>query len=74
MRLQPSEVENMCYYEFEYITQNLIDILKEKQEAEEKQSKDYGDMNPQSMMKNMPNMGNFKPPSLPSQFNIPNLK
>jgi hypothetical protein len=63
----------MPYYEYEFIVQNLIDILKEKQEAEEGQSKQYSDMNPNSMMKNaqksMPNMGNFKAPS----FNFPSM-
>jgi hypothetical protein len=41
----------MPYYEYEYIVQNLIDILKEKQEAEEGQSNSHADMNPNSMMK-----------------------
>lgn len=61
----------MPYYEYEYIVQNLIDILKEKQEAEsgEKES-----MNREGMMKEakkyMPSgfnpnnpMGSMKMPS-----------
>jgi hypothetical protein len=72
-------VENMPYYEYEFIVQNLIDILKEKQEAEEGQSKQYGDMNPNSMMKNaqksLPKMPNIQSPkmsfpSIPSSLKI----
>jgi hypothetical protein len=57
----------------------LIDILKEKQEAEEGQSKQYADMNPNSIMKNagkylpsgmnansLKNPGSMKMPSMPS--------
>jgi hypothetical protein len=76
LRLQPSEIENMPFYEYEFIVQNLIDILKEKQEAEEGQSKQYADMNPNSLMKNaqknvpkMPSMDSFKAPS----FNFPSM-
>ena len=73
----------MPYYEYEYIVQNLIDILKEKQEAEEGQRKEHGDMNPNSMMKqankylppgfnsNNPT-GGMKMPSSPS-FNFPSI-
>ncbi len=77
--MQPSEVENLPFYEYEFIVQNLIDILKEKQEAEEGQSKQYADMNPNSIMKNagkylpsgmnansLKNPGSMKMPSMPS--------
>lgn len=61
----------MPYYEYEYIVENLIEILKDKQEAEEGNSKDYGEtMNANSMMKNansmMPSASTFKMPSMPS--------
>jgi hypothetical protein len=61
----------MPYYEYEYIVENLIEILKDKQEAEEGSSKDYGEsMNGNSMMKNansmMPSASTFKMPSMPS--------
>lgn len=69
----------MPYYEYEYIVQNLIDILKEKQEAEEGHSKSQSDMNPNQMMKqagkymppgfNPNNMGGMKTPS----FNFPGI-
>lgn len=64
----------MPYYEYEYIVQNLIDILKEKQEAEEKQTKGYGDMSANSLMKqaskNVPS--GVKMPSVPS-YSISNF-
>jgi hypothetical protein len=72
LRLQPSEVEVMPFYEYEYIVQNLIDILKEKQEAEEKQQKssqtdlstskimrDAGKYLPSGMKSGMPSMPNM---------------
>ncbi len=71
LRLQPSEVEQMPYYEYEYIVENLINILKEKQEAEENQSKDYNESfnsnkmmsSASSMMPKMPSTPSFKMPS-----------
>lgn len=71
LRLQPSEVEQMPYYEYEYIVENLINILKEKQEAEENQSKDYNESfnankmmsSANSMMPKMPSTPSFKMPS-----------
>lgn len=79
LRLQPSEVENMPYYEYEYIVQNLIDILKEKQESEENQSRSYSEMDPNSVMKQagkyIPNSSmnkapNIKFPGIPSSLKI----
>jgi hypothetical protein len=74
----------MPFYEYEYIVQNLIDILKEKQDAEENQTKNSQmDMNPSKYMKDaskmipssmksgMPNMSglsNF--PGIPSSLKI----
>ena len=64
----------MPYYEYEYIVQNLIDILKEKKEAEEGENSNY---NKENMMKDakkyMPSgfnpnnpTGGMKMPSMPS--------
>jgi hypothetical protein len=36
MRIQPSEIENLPYYEFEITLEELVDILKQKNEAERK--------------------------------------
>lgn len=71
----------MDYYEYEYVVKNLIDILKEKQEAEEGgQSMDRNTMmqdakkympagfnpnNPTGGMK-MPSIPSYSPSSFPS--------
>lgn len=84
--MQPSEVEQLPFYEYEFIVQNLIDILKEKQEAEEGQTKQYKDMSPGQLMKDasrnlpggmktpkMPNMNSYSPasfPGIPSSLKI----
>jgi hypothetical protein len=55
----------------------LIYILKEKQEAEEGQTKSHADMNPNQMMKNsgvkMPKMPSYSPaafPGIPSSLKL----
>jgi len=82
LRLQPSEVEVLPYYEYEYIVQNLIDILKEKKEAEEgAQDMDKQNSEASRMMKNaksmlpsgMGNMASGKMPSMPSVSNFPGI-
>lgn len=64
----------MDYYEYEYIVQNLIDILKEKKEAEEGQKdsvskdgmmKDVKKYMPSGFNPNNP-AGGMKMPSIPS--------
>jgi hypothetical protein len=71
----------MFYYEYEYIVMNLIDILKEKQEAEEGAQKGQSEnMNVNSAMKQAKShlpagMGNLgsggSMPSMPSFPGIP---
>jgi len=69
--LQPSEIMVMPYYEYEYIIQNLIDILEKKKEAEEgqdesskeKQSEMMGKA--RGMMPSIPNMSNYGGGSMP---------
>ena len=64
----------MDYYEYEYHVQNLIDILKEKQEAENGKGSGKEDMDPSSMMRNaqkgMPKMNMPKFPSIPSSLKL----
>jgi len=64
----------MPYYEYEYIVQNLIDILKEKKEAEEGENGKYDKDNvmkdakkymPSGFNANNPTAG-MKMPSIPS--------
>lgn len=65
LRLQPSEIEQFPFYEFEYTLENLKDFLKEKNDAEKGQ---YDQMN-----KNMPS-NQFKQPSMPKTPKMPNIK
>ena len=62
----------MPYYEYEYMVEDLIDILKEKSDAEN--GKSSGNMTQDSMMKDaekrMPKMSNFKFPSMPSGMKL----
>lgn len=50
-RLQPSEIENMEYWEFELSVENLQEFLKEKNDQEKKQQ--------QEQQKNTPNAGKY---------------
>jgi len=65
--MPPSEIDKMSYWEFE----EWISILNERNKSEnEKSSQQNEQQNEQqsSMMNNMPkmpNMNNFKPPSMP---------
>jgi len=38
MRLQPSEIEKLPYYEFEWHVKKLAEILKKKKDAEDKET------------------------------------
>ena len=73
----------MPYYEFEYILENLIDILEKKKEAEEgdgesaKEERDGAMSKAKGMMPKMPNMSSYGGggsmpsfPSLPSGLKI----
>jgi hypothetical protein len=64
----------LFYYEYEYHVQNLIDILKEKQEAENGKGSESNQMDANSMMRNaqkgMPKMTMPKFPSIPSSLKL----
>lgn len=70
LRIQPSELDNLPFYEYEYMVEDLAEILEDKRKAESGQSSSDDMMNikPDSLLKgmskNMPNMGNFKFPSM----------
>jgi hypothetical protein len=67
-------VEALPYYEYEYIVQNLIDILKEKKEAEEGQSEGQNEQmsKAQKMVPKDLNSTGFKMPSVPN-FSSPSF-
>ena len=56
--MQPSELENLEYYEFHYLMKDLADYLKKKNEAESGQQEQGNDMMGKMKMPNMkiPNM------------------
>ena len=77
LRLQPSEVMVMPYYEYEYILQNLIDILEKKKDAEEGQGEQQKEEQSSMMAKsrsmmpsNMPQGGNMSSGSMPKMPNM----
>ena len=83
LHISPSEIDSMPYYEYEYTLFYYNEILEERQEAEKKNSKDYGDKyNVDSMQKKASKQqsnlarsaGSFKAPSvkMPS-FSMPKL-
>jgi sortase (surface protein transpeptidase) len=56
--MQPSELENLEYYEFHYLMKDLADYLKKKNEAESGQQEQSSDMMSKMKIPNMkiPNM------------------
>ena len=84
LRLQPSEISQMPYYELEYILENLIDILEKKKEAEEGNDEEMQERK-SSMMSDakrmmpggMPNVSSSGKmsgmPSLPSSPSMPSF-
>ena len=70
--IQPSEIDRLPYYEYEWMLEEINLIQKEQEKQQEEQNKEYASMrnsmNPNSMMKNaassMPNMSNMKMPTM----------
>lgn len=60
--IQPSELDKLVYYEYEWILEEIKILQKEQEKQQEAQSKEYESMrkysNPSSMMNNfkMPNL------------------
>ena len=80
--IQPSEIDNLPYYEYEMYLEEINIIAKKEEEQNEKQNEQYADMqssmNPQKMMQqaqqNMPSMGNIKMPSFNNgSFQMPKV-
>ena len=66
--MQPSEIENMDYYEFWYYVKNLSDYIKEKNKQQsaqqEQQEAQSSQMSSAYKTPKMPKVPNIKPPSL----------
>lgn len=65
--MQPSEIENMPYYEYEYLIEDLETIIKEKNDAESGKGGKEHDV--ESLMKGaskyMPKQNGLKFPKMP---------
>lgn len=69
--IQPSEIERLPFYEYEYMLEDINKIAKEQEEENKKQQEDMENMRSNMNPKNMMNsMGNFKMPSMP-KMSIP---
>lgn len=66
LRIQPSEVEALPYYEYHYIVKELSDMLKEQQKGQDRQSEQMNDqMNGAKMQQpKLPKMQDMKMPSI----------
>ena len=79
--IQPSEIEKLPYYEYEYMLEDINQIQKEQEEEQKKQQEQtdnmYVNMNPSRMMSDissqmkMPSMSNFNM-SMP-KINLPKI-
>jgi hypothetical protein len=61
--IAPSEIDKMYYWEYEYFLEEVNNNIKAENERQEKENEKYGNMNPNSMMRNaskyMPKTGNM---------------
>jgi len=70
--IQPSEIDRMAFYEYEYMLEDVKQVQKEQEKENERQQKEHDSMrhsmNPNTMMRNMsqsmPNMSNMKLPTM----------
>lgn len=67
--IAPSEIDKMYYWEYEYLLKEVNNNIKSENEQSEKEQAKYGNLNPNSMMRNMrssmPKMQNISTPKLP---------
>jgi|TARA_B110000305_G_scaffold217940_1_gene257683 hypothetical protein len=66
--MQPSEIENLYYYEFHYYLKNLTEYIKEKnnqnKDQEEQQAQQQNNMSSKYKTPAMPKIPNMKAPSM----------
>jgi hypothetical protein len=66
LHLQPSELDLLPFYEYEYTLEMFNDIMKERNDDERKQQASYEDKYDMGgMKKQMKNMSSYKTPSMP---------
>lgn len=67
LRIQPSEIEGLPYYELEYTIENLADDLKKKQKSQEDEQKQYSSQTPSAKNNPYSNVGkSINIPKMPS--------
>lgn len=68
--IAPSEIDRMYYWEYEYMLDEVNNNIKVENERQEKENAKYGNMSPNSMMRNvqsqMPKMPSMNIPKMPS--------
>ena len=66
LRIQPSEVESLPYYEYHYIVKELSTMLKEQNKGNAKQEEQVQEQmsSVKAQTPKMPNMNNMKVPSI----------
>lgn len=67
LHIQPTELDMLPYYEYEYTVEIYNDIVKERNDEEKKQNQGMEDKyNMNGMQKNMSkNMAGYKNPTMP---------
>lgn len=73
--IQPSEIDRMQFWEYEWYTDEIKEITKEQEKQQKQQEKEQnammGSMNPSSMMRNVQSsMPNIAAPKMPT-VNMP---
>ena len=71
LRIQPSEVEALPYYEYHYIVKELSNMLKEQQKGNDRQSEQMNEQMASSKA-SMPKMPKLTQPKMPS-MSMPKL-
>ena len=68
--IQPSEIDRLVYFEYEYILQDINKENKEQEKRNKEDEKKYGNMGKLPNYNNMMNSTSHNMPKMPS-FNMP---
>jgi len=68
--IQPSEIDRLVYFEYEYILQDINKENKEQEKRNKEDEKKYGNMGKLPNYNNMMNSASHNMPKMPS-FNMP---
>lgn len=64
--LQPSEIDRMYYWEYEYFMKSMNKRINDENKEQQEQYEGMGDMNPNRMMKNMQKNATPQMPKMPN--------